>query len=189
MPVSGDEESGAMNEPLPSVVDFALRCYGYTHSHQYAREKIIDALARWPRNARGAMWMLLSAITFTLMTLIKYLGEDYSAALQTFYRSAATFLVMLPVIVRDPVGAFRTTRPGILLFRSAAGVLATILAFYAYQKMPLAEANALSFTRALWLVPLAIFVLHEAVGPRRIAATRGRILRRLLMLQRRWRAV
>jgi drug/metabolite transporter (DMT)-like permease len=147
-------------------------------------KKITDAFARWPRNARGAMWMLASAITFTLMTtLIKYLGEDYPAALQTFYRSAATFLVMLPVIVRDPVGAFRTTRPGILLFRSAAGVLATILAFYAYQKMPLAEANALSFTRALWLVPLAIFVLHEAVGPRRIAATVVGFLGVLLMLQ------
>jgi drug/metabolite transporter (DMT)-like permease len=147
-------------------------------------KKLFDSFARWPRNMRGAIWMLLSAITFTLMTtLIKYLGEDYPATLQTFYRSAATFLVMLPVIVRDPVGAFRTTRPGILLFRSAAGVVATILAFYAYQKMPLAEANALSFTRALWLVPLAIFVLHEAVGPRRIAATVVGFLGVLLMLQ------
>jgi drug/metabolite transporter (DMT)-like permease len=37
--------------------------------------------------------------------------------------------------------------------------------------MPLADANALSFTRALWLVPLAVFVLGEKVGPRRIVAT------------------
>jgi drug/metabolite transporter (DMT)-like permease len=147
-------------------------------------KNFLAAFARWPRNVRGALWMLASAITFTLMTtLIKYLGDDYPAALQNFYRSAATFLVMVPVIVRDPAGAFRTTRPGILIFRSAAGVLATILAFYAYQKMPLAEANALSFTRALWLVPLAIFVLHESVGPRRIAATVVGFLGVLLMLQ------
>ena len=116
--------------------------------------------------------MLASAVTFTLMTtLIKFLGDDYPAALQTFYRSAATFVVLIPAIVRDPVGAYRTTRPGILLFRSAVGTAATIFAFYAYQKMPLADANALSFTRALWLVPLAVFVLGEKVGPRRIAAT------------------
>ncbi len=118
------------------------------------------------------MWMLASAITFTLMTtLIKYLGEDYPATLQNFYRSAATFVVMLPAIIRDPRGAYATTRPGILLFRSVVGTASTILAFYAYQKMPLADANALSFTRALWLVPLAVFVLGEKVGPRRIAAT------------------
>jgi drug/metabolite transporter (DMT)-like permease len=128
--------------------------------------------------------MLASALTFTLMTtLIKYLGEDYPAALQTFYRCAATFVVLLPAIIRDPRGAFRTTRPGILIFRSAVGVAATILAFYAYQKMPLADANALSFTRALWLVPLAVFVLGEKVGPRRIAATVVGFLGVLLMLQ------
>ena len=58
-----------------------------------------------------------------------------------------------------------------------------ILSFYAYQKMPLADANALSFTRTLWLVPLAAFVLKENVGPRRIAATVVGFLGALLMLQ------
>jgi drug/metabolite transporter (DMT)-like permease len=49
--------------------------------------------------------------------------------------------------------------------------------------MPLADANALSFTRTLWLVPLAAFVLKEPVGPRRIAATVVGFLGALLMLQ------
>ena len=62
-----------------------------------------------------------------------------------------------------------------------------ILSFYAYQKMPLADANALSFTRTLWLVPLAAFVLKEAVGPRRVAATVIGFLGALLMLQPRRR--
>jgi drug/metabolite transporter (DMT)-like permease len=74
-------------------------------------------------------------------------------------------------MMRDPRGLFHTTRPGILLFRGGAGCLSIILSFYSYQKIPLAEANVLSFTRILWMVPLAIFVLHEKVGPRRIAAT------------------
>ena len=127
---------------------------------------------RLSANMRGALWMLASAITFTLMTsLIKYLGADYSPALQTFYRQAAGLLVLAPILVRDPVGAFRTSRPGILLFRSLAGTLGMVLAFWAYQEMPLAEANALSFTRTLWIVPLAIFVLGEKVGPWRLGAT------------------
>ena len=128
--------------------------------------------------------MLASAITFTIMTmLIKFLGSDYPAALQTFYRQAFGLIVMLPIILRDPSGAFRTTRPGILLFRSLAGTVGMILSFYAYQKMPLADANALSFTRTLWLVPLAAFVLKETVGPRRIAATVVGFLGAMLMLQ------
>ncbi|HVY02107.1 MAG TPA: DMT family transporter [Caulobacterales bacterium] len=130
------------------------------------------AYARLPGNMRGALWMVLSAISFTLMTmLIKYLGADYSPALQAFYRQAAGLIVLAPIIIRDPIGSFRTTRPWILIFRSSAGVIGLILSFYAYQEMPLADANALSFTRTLWMVPLAAFVLREKIGPVRVAAT------------------
>jgi drug/metabolite transporter (DMT)-like permease len=135
-------------------------------------------------NVRGALWMLASAVTFTLMTsLIKFLGDDYSPAVQTFYRQAAGLIVLAPIILRDPVGAFRTTRPGILLFRSLAGTVGMILAFWAYQEMPLAEANALSFTRTLWIVPLAVFVLGEKIGPWRLGATFVGFLGVLIMLQ------
>lgn len=128
--------------------------------------------------------MLASSITFTVMTmLIKFLGEDYSPALQTFYRQLAGLVVLLPVMLPNPRQVFRTTRMGILLFRSGAGTVAMILAFYAYQKLPLADANALSFTRTLWVVPLAAFALKEHVGPRRVAATAVGFLGALLMLQ------
>jgi drug/metabolite transporter (DMT)-like permease len=153
----------------------------------YRKKKVSTlsaAYRRLPPNARGALWMLLSAVAFTVMTmLIKLLGEDYPATLQTFYRQAFGLAVMLPIIIRNPSGALRTSRPGILLFRALAGTTGMILAFYAYSKLPLADANALSFTRTLWLVPLAAFVLKEAVGPRRIAATVVGFLGAMLMLQ------
>lgn len=133
---------------------------------------LADRYHRLSANARGALWMLASAFTFTAMTtLIKYLGDDYPPALQTFYRQAAGFVALAPVILRNPNEAFRASRPGILLFRALAGTAGLVLAFYAYQRLPLAEANAFSFTRALWLVPLAMFVLRENVGPWRLGAT------------------
>ena len=135
-------------------------------------------------NLRGALWMLASAIGFTVMTtLIKFLGPGYPAALQTFYRQLAGVIVLLPLIARDWRAAFRTTRPGILIFRSSAGVLALIMGFYAYQKLPLADANALSFTRTLWLVPLAAFVLREPIGPLRIGAALVGFVGVLIMLR------
>lgn len=130
-----------------------------------------EAVRPEPDNLRGALWMLGSALGFTAMTvLIKFLGDDYPAPLQTFYRQAAGFAVLLPLILRRGRAAYATTRPGILLFRSAAGTLAMILSFYAFQEMPLADANALSFTRTLWLVPLAAFVVREKVGWLRVSA-------------------
>ncbi|MBL8553151.1 MAG: DMT family transporter [Phenylobacterium sp.] len=115
--------------------------------------------------------MLLSAVTFSAMTtLVKFLGDDYPAALQTFYRQAAGFVVLLPFILRHRGAAFASSRPGIMVFRSLAGTLGLILSFWAFQEMPLADANALSFTRTLWLVPLAAFVVKEQVGPLRVVA-------------------
>jgi drug/metabolite transporter (DMT)-like permease len=135
-------------------------------------------------NVRGALWILASAITFTLMTaLVKFLGDDYSPALQTFYRQAAGVLVLLPLIWRNPRGALHATRYGVLLYRALASTLGMVLAFYAYQEMPLAEANALSFTRTLWIVPLAIFVLHERIGAWRLGAALVGFLGVLIMLQ------
>jgi drug/metabolite transporter (DMT)-like permease len=128
-------------------------------------------LSRLSPNLRGAIWMVGSALGFTAMTtLVKYLGNDYPASLQTFYRQAAGFVILLPLILQRRGAAFATTRPWILIFRSAAGTVGMILSFYAFQKMPLADANALSFTRTLWLVPLAAFVVRETVGPLRIGA-------------------
>nr|WP_296598791.1 DMT family transporter [Phenylobacterium sp.] len=115
--------------------------------------------------------MLLSAISFSVMTtLIKFLGSDYPAALQTFYRQAAGVAVLLPILVRHRGAAFATTRPGIMMFRSLVGTVGMILSFYGFQKLPLADANALSFTRTLWLVPLAAFIVKEKVGPLRAGA-------------------
>lgn len=122
-------------------------------------------------NLRGALWMLLSAASFSAMTtMIKFLGADYSAALQTFYRQAAGVVVLLPVILKHRSAAFATTRPMILVLRAGGVTVALTLSFYAFQKMPLADANALSFTRTLWLVPLAALVVREPVGPLRISA-------------------
>lgn len=135
-------------------------------------------------NVRGALWMLGSAAAFTLMTtLVKYLGDVYSPALQTFYRQAAAVIVLLPIIARDPRAAFSTTRPGIMIYRALVGTFSVILAFYAYQELPLAEANALSFTRTLWIVPLAVLVLRESIGPWRLGATIVGFLGVLLILQ------
>ncbi|TAJ69294.1 MAG: DMT family transporter [Phenylobacterium sp.] len=128
--------------------------------------------------------MLGSALGFTAMTvLIKLLGDDYPASLQAFYRQAAGLVILLPIIVQRRSAAFATTRPGILFFRSAAGTLGMILSFYAFQEMPLADANALSFTRTLWLVPLAAFVVRETVGPLRIGAALVGFLGVLLMVR------
>jgi drug/metabolite transporter (DMT)-like permease len=70
-----------------------------------------------------------------------------------------------------------------MFFRAGGTTIGMILAFYSYQALPLADANALSFTRSLWIVPLAFFVLGEKVGVHRMTATLVGFLGVLIMLQ------
>jgi len=64
-------------QPLPTCTRGTTQCLS---------AKLKNRLLRLAsQHARGALWMLASAVTFTLMTtLVKYLGEDYPAALQPF---------------------------------------------------------------------------------------------------------
>lgn len=136
-----------------------------------SKDRIMVA-ARVSPNVVGAWWMFLSAITFTLMTsLIKFLGGDYPATVQTFYRQLAGTVVLLPLMVRHGRAAFVTERLGLILFRAVATVGGFILTFESFRLLPLADANAISFTRVLWVVPIAVFFLRERVGPLRLSAT------------------
>lgn len=135
-------------------------------------------------NARGALWMLASAVCFSTMTsLVKFLGDGYPATVQTFYRQGASFIVLLPMMMRSRGAVFATTRPIMLTARSLVATVGLILSFYSFQHMPLADANALSFTRTLWIVPLAAFVLREKVGPLRLSAAAVGFLGVMVMIR------
>jgi len=123
-------------------------------------------------NARGALWMLASGLAYSIaMALVKLLGDSYSSATQNMVRQMMGFVVLLPFILRSPALAFTLKRPSIMIFRCAATSLSIILAFNSFHALGLAEANALSFTRALFLVPLAALLLGEAIDRHKILAT------------------
>ena len=120
-------------------------------------------------NQRGALWMLGSAATFVAMaSLVKALGGSYPATLQLFYRQVAGTMVVLPLILRSGKGVLRSPRPWLVVGRSFLSVTGISLMFYSYEHLPLADANALSFTRPLWVLLLAALLLREPLGARRM---------------------
>ena len=124
------------------------------------------AFRRLAPNVQGAIWMLASGLAWTVMaSLVKHLGTHYPAPLETFYRQAVGFAVVLPLIIKRRSAAFATTKPKILIFRGLLAVFSINLSIYAYQKIPLADANVLSFSRTLFLTLLAIFVLRRRPEP------------------------
>lgn len=123
----------------------------------------------------AALWMLLSGVLFTAhISFGKYLSEIYEPGLLAFYRSAISLIWVLPFILRMPLSSFTTKKPGLILVRSLFGTAGFLFGFYAYSAefgIPMSQFNAISFSRSLFIVLLAAFLLKEHVGPRRWVAT------------------
>lgn len=129
--------------------------------------------ARLSPNLQGAIWVLLSGVTFVAMTtLVKHLSGDYPSHVQNFYRQTGSLIVAVPFMLRRPRSVLfvpRSTMPALFL-RALLATIGMILLLYTYEALPMAEANALSFTRPLWVVLLAALFLREMIGPSQIVA-------------------
>ncbi len=134
--------------------------------------RIRARLRMLPPNVRGALWMLLAALSFSTMdACIKLIGQHMHALEIAFFRCAFGGLAVMPFVLRAGVGILRTGRWGGHLARGLTGYMAMALGFYGVANLPLADATALSFTRPLFMIVLAAIFLHETVRWRRWTAT------------------
>jgi len=134
---------------------------------------------------RGVLWMLASAAGFTIMAAcIKHLAnQGYPETQMILFRAVTGFALLVPVIVRVGPRAWATPRPWMMARRCVASAIGMYLGFYAFAHMPLATAQSLSFTRTLFVVVLAIVLLHEKVGIWRLSALAVGFVGVLVMLR------
>lgn len=142
---------------------------------------------RWmalPGNLRGAVWMILSGLGFTVMAvLIKLLGGRLDSLQIAFFRCLIGFLAILPIALAMGPGRLRTRHFPVHLTRGLFGMLAMICSYYAIQHLPLAAYTALSFSKPLFATVLAVLLLHEIVRWRRWSATALGFLGVLVMVR------
>lgn len=115
---------------------------------------------------KGILLKLISAVLFAVMAaLVRYLGARYPVGEVVFYRSAfAIAPVMLVYAWRGELAAVvRTERPLGQAGRSALSIVGMFCNFGALARLPLVEANAISFTSPLFGVALAALILKERV--------------------------
>jgi drug/metabolite transporter (DMT)-like permease len=80
---------------------------------------------RWaaiPANLRGAAWMLLSCLGFSVMaSFVKLAGREVSAFEITFFRGLFGLLALTPFVAWHGVGALRTWHLGMHAWRGILG--------------------------------------------------------------------
>jgi drug/metabolite transporter (DMT)-like permease len=126
----------------------------------------MTAAAALSNNTRGALWMLASALAFTVMAVcIKLLAQGgYAETQMIFFRCLAGVLLLAPIMLRAGPSVWATPRPWVMARRCIGSAIGMLLGFYAFAHLPLATAQSLSFARSLFVVLLAILLLKETVG-------------------------
>lgn len=125
-----------------------------------------------PDNVRGALWVVVACVMFSVMTtLVKLLGGTFDSFQLAFFRALFGLFAILPFLPRLGMGVLRTRRLGLHALRGFTGASAMLCGYYAITHLPLADAVSISYARPLFLIPLAVIMLGEVVRMRRWTAT------------------
>jgi len=124
-------------------------------------------------NARAIMWMVVSVLCFSAMSLlVKQASNAGLAPFQiVFFRVLFGFLAILPFALIAGPSVLRTKRHVRHMLRSAVGVSAMTLLFVAFSQLNMTETVALNFTVPFFVTLGAVLFLGETIRLRRIAAT------------------
>ncbi len=90
---------------------------------------------------------------------VKLAAEQYGAGEIVFYRGLVG-LIFISLMTRLQGGQLKTSVPGLHLRRSASGVAALVLWFYAIGHLPLATSITLNYMSSVWM---ALFLMVSAV--------------------------
>ena len=125
------------------------------------------------QTALHGIYFKLSALVLfcTMDAMVKGLGGTYGSFQLMVFRSAVA-LVPVAVLIWHAGGIrmVRSSRPGLQALRVGVGFGSMFGFFYAFPRMPLVDAYAISFSAPLFMVALSVPILREAVGWRRWTA-------------------
>lgn len=134
--------------------------------------RLVAWWAGLPGNVRGAAWTLVNAVSYTgSVALIKELAGAVPVINIVFFSVACQFLFIGSRSIGRLSTAFQNRRHHLHFLRVALLLTSMLSGFYCVQVLPIANATAIGFTKAMFLVLLAAFLLREKVGSIRWLAT------------------
>lgn len=107
----------------------------------------------------AVLMVLATGLFATMGVTVKLASALYGTGEIVFYRGLVSALLML-ALARSRRCSLRTAVPAMHFWRSASGVCALLLWFYAISQLPLATAVTLNYMSSVWM---ALFLLGGAV--------------------------
>jgi drug/metabolite transporter (DMT)-like permease len=122
------------------------------------------------QNALAIGWILLGMTCYTLLgALMKHLARHHADFTILFFANLLTLVLVSPWALRRRAAAIRTRRYTLHGLRILFNALSTVGTLYAVQHLAIGELTVYQLTTPIWLIPLALLLLKEAVRPVRWA--------------------
>lgn len=124
--------------------------------------------------------IILILIAYALMTgetvLIHHLADDATPLQFILMRNIGS--VVLVAILARHIGfsVFKTRNLPLQFGRAALTMISLWCLFFGFAELPLADATAVTYTRAVFLILLAVFLLGERISPRQWLAVGAGII-------------
>ncbi len=131
--------------------------------------------------------MLLMAVFAGVVSLghviARHLSHDLHPMQIAFFRTVVPLFILVPMLMRQGPGWWRTSRPGLQFWRGMVGGISMITWFYSLSLIPVGDATALSFSVVIFTAVGAALFLKETVGARRWAAIAIGLVGTLIILR------
>ena len=117
----------------------------------------------------GIIFIILSALSFSIMNVFVKLAVDVPTMQKCFWRALPTALFALAVLKRNRVD-MRVSRSDfwMLIIRSATGVTGTLTNYYAVSHLLMPDATILNKTAAFFAILFSFLFLKEKITPKQV---------------------
>ena len=128
-------------------------------------------------NLRGGAWLIADmSLNIWSLSIVKWLGADYTAFQVVFLRALTGLILIAPLIWKYREQFRRIEDFGLHLLRVFLSVITLTASFFAISRVPLAVFTAFGFTRPVVTMVMAAVLLRETIGPRRWLAAGAALL-------------
>lgn len=120
---------------------------------------------------KGAIFIILSAFGFAMMSAFVKISGDLPSFQKTFFRNIISLLVAFIAIVNKKERFFgKRENQKLLILRSSFGTLGIIFNYYAIDRLILSDANALNKLSPFFVIIFSWIFLKENINLKQILA-------------------
>ena len=131
----------------------------------------LATLSKSPSVLTGLVIAVIAMFLFSLThTSVRLMSDTMTAFQIVFWRMLLSMAMLMPWYAWQGFGLLKTRRPGMHALRAAVNCGGMLLWFFAIAVVPLGKAVAIHFVLPIFVMVLAVIVLRERVGIRRISA-------------------